>query len=113
MSTNGAKVDTNVNELGRKLMQQAEEARSEVVKQLQGAAEKIRQQVQDAGAPGDDTGAEKLAAGLEKAANYLNSHSLEAIGEDAVRVMRRNRWWMLVLALLVGIIIGRMTADNK
>lgn len=112
MSSNGA-VD-NLQELGRQFRQRADEARSEVVKQLQNAAETIRKEAAES-ALGDDEkkAVAGIAGGLERAASYMNSRSLDQMGEDATAMLRKRPWRVVIVTLIVGLIIGWIIANSS
>ncbi len=100
-------VTKELRELGRELRGRAEDVRKEVVKQLNSAATNIRKEVRDRGA---DTETQKriddVAKGLEKAAHYLNNHSVEHMGEQATKVVRRNPMRTMLIAFAVGFLLG-------
>jgi ElaB/YqjD/DUF883 family membrane-anchored ribosome-binding protein len=102
-------------ELGRELHKRAEDARKEVVKQLNAAASTIRKEANEAKATGEvKASADSVAKGLEKAAHYLNSRSVDRLGEDAVRVVRKNSMTAVIIAFVIGLLIGlMMRGDNK
>ncbi len=89
--------------------------RKEAVKQLNHAAESIRRETRDTT---DDTDAHKtadeVAKGLEKAAHYLNTNSVEQMGTEATKVVRQNPISALLVALGIGMIIGLLlNSGNK
>ncbi len=106
MASNGtAQVDSN--EVKREVYEKAEEIRKEAAKKLNTAAETIRQEVRDNEADADAVAkADEIAEHLEKTAHYLNDHSLEQMGEDATEVVVKNPWQAVLVALVIGIIIG-------
>ncbi len=94
-------------ELGREMRERAEEVRKEVVKQLFGVAETIRDEARDNEAEGEMLDAtDKIAEGLEKTANYLDSRTVDTLGEDATRVVRRNPWRVIMMMFAIGIGLG-------
>lgn len=100
-------VTKELGEVGRELRHKANEIRKEAVSQLNKAAESMRREVR---ANTEDSAAHKtadeVAKGLEKAAHYLNNRSLEQMGEEATKVVRRNPMRVMLIALGVGIILG-------
>ncbi len=94
-------------DLGREIRERAEEVRKEVVKQLFGVAETIRDEARDNEAEGEmlDT-ADKIAEGLEKAGNYLDSRTVDTLGEEATRVVRRSPWRVIMTVFAIGIGLG-------
>lgn len=108
-------VAKELGELGRELRQRANSVRKEAVKQLNHAAESIRRETRDTT---DDTDAHKtadeVAKGLEKAAHYLNTNSVEQMGTEATKVVRQNPISALLVALGIGMIIGLLlNSGNK
>lgn len=101
-------------EVQRQLRSRANDVRKEVVKQLYTGAETIRREAREANA-GDDArhSADELARGLEKAASYLNSRSVEDMGEEVVRVVRRNPIRAVIIAFAVGALMGLMMRGDK
>ena len=108
-------VAKELGELGRELRHRANSVRKEAVKQLNHAAESIRRETRDTT---DDTDAHKtadeVAKGLEKAAHYLNTNSVEQMGTEATKVVRQNPISALLVALGIGMIIGLLlNSGNK
>jgi ElaB/YqjD/DUF883 family membrane-anchored ribosome-binding protein len=102
-------------ELGRELRHRANDARKEVVKQLHTSADTIRREARQAT---DDAEAQKradeLAKGLEKAANYLNSRSVEDMGAEATRVVQRYPLRAVIITFVVGALLGMiLSGGNK
>jgi hypothetical protein len=108
-------VSKELRELGRELRGRANEVRKEAAKQLNTAAQTIRKEVRDAGAGDEVTqSADELAKGLEKAASYLNSKSVEQMGGDATRVVQRYPLRAVFVTFIVGLLIGLvLKGDNK
>ncbi len=101
-------------ELGRELRQRANDVRKEAAKQLFAAAETIRKEAREAGAAGDvKQGADEIAKGLEKAAAFLRDRSVEQMGDEAVRVVRKNPMRAVIVAFIVGLIIGLLLREDK
>lgn len=113
MSSNGSEkteeLKQDLEDLKRRARQQAEDARKEVVKHLNKAAETIRREVREGKAADDaDTiaRADSIASNLEKTATYLNTHSVEQMGQEATRVVVKNPWGAVAAALVIGFILG-------
>jgi len=101
-------------ELKRELRKRAEDVRKESVKQLNKAAETIRKEAHQATIDDDfKQGADDIAKGLEKAASYLNSRNIDQMGEDATRVVQKNPIRAVVIALIVGLLLGMMMRGDK
>jgi ElaB/YqjD/DUF883 family membrane-anchored ribosome-binding protein len=108
-------VSKELRELGRELRHRANDARKEVVKQLHTSADAIRREARQAT---DDAEAQKradeLAKGLEKAANYLNSRSVEDMGVEATRVVQRYPLRAVIITFVVGALLGMiLSGGNK
>jgi ElaB/YqjD/DUF883 family membrane-anchored ribosome-binding protein len=101
-------------ELRRELRNRAEDVRKETVKQLNKAAETIRKEAHESTAGGDlKQSADDIAKGLEKAANFLNSRNVDQMGEDATRVVQKNPIRAVIIALIVGLLVGMMMKGDK
>ncbi len=101
-------------ELRRELRNRAEDVRKETVKQLNKAAETIRKEAHESTAGGDlKQSADDIARGLEKAASYLNSRNVDQMGEDATRVVQKNPIRAVIIALIVGLLVGIMMRGDK
>jgi ElaB/YqjD/DUF883 family membrane-anchored ribosome-binding protein len=102
-------------ELGREIRQRAEDVKKETVKQLHTAAEAIRKEVREAKVDKDAVQkADELAKNLEKTAHYLNTHSVDQMGEEATRVVTKNPMRAVLIALVIGFLLGLMLrGDNK
>ena len=108
-------VSKELRELGRELRGRANDVRKEAAKSLNNVASTIRKEVREAGA-GDEAkqSADELAKGLEKAASFLNSKSVEDMGGDATRVVQRYPLRAVFITFIVGLLIGIvMRGDDK
>jgi len=100
-------VAKELGELGRELRQRANSVRKEAVKQLNHAADSIRKEAREATEDKDaHATADEVAKGLEKAAHYLNTNSVEQMGQEATKVVRQNPISALLVALGIGMVIG-------
>lgn len=108
-------VAKELRELGREFRNRADGVRKEAAKQLNTAAETIRKEVRQAGAGDEATqSADELAKGLEKAASYLNSKSVEQMGGDATKVVQRYPLRAVFVTFIVGLLIGLLLkGDSK
>ena len=89
----------------------AESAKGELARQLQNIAQTIRKEVGEREM--EDTAVEqveKLTDGLDQAAEFLESRTVEEIGAEATtkakETVTKNPWQTLLALLVVGIIIG-------
>ncbi|MBZ0294142.1 MAG: hypothetical protein K8L99_16390 [Anaerolineae bacterium] len=102
-----AEAKQELTDFKREAYQRAEEARKEVAKQLNTAAETIRKEVRDGNADKEAVQrADEIAARLEKTAHYLNNHSAYQMGEQATKIVTRNPWRAVIIALVVGLVLG-------
>ncbi len=108
-------VAKELSELGRELRQRANSVRKEAVKQLNHAAESIRREVRESTEDKEaQDRADEVAKGLEKAAHYLNTNSVEQMGSEATKVVRSNPISALLIALGIGMVIGLLlNSGNK
>lgn len=114
MATTNGKEETeekvaeiDVNELRREAFAKADEIRSEAAKKLNVAAEAIRKEVRDKEADAEAVEkADEVATHLEKTATYLDDHTVEEMTDDATTVVVENPWRAVLMALVIGIILG-------
>lgn len=100
-------------ELRRELRKQADDARKEAAHQMHTAAENIRKELRKAKAEGEvRDGIDNLANGLEKAAHYLDKNSLDDMGKEVTRIVRKNPVRTAVVALIIGLLLGLMMRNN-
>lgn len=106
-------VTKDLREIGRELHERAEDVRKETVKTLHNAAETIRKEAREAT---EDSGAHKtadeVAKGLDKAAHYLQSHSVDQMGAQATRVVRQNAMRIAIVAFVIGVLLGIVLRGN-
>jgi hypothetical protein len=97
----------NLGEMGREIHHHAENAKTDMVKNLYDAAKTLRKQARDAGASHDvQDRVDDVATGFEKAASYLKHNSYEDMGEDAVKTVKRYPMQAFAVVLVIGVIIG-------
>lgn len=109
-TTNGAeKTEIDVNEIRREALEKADEIRKEAAKKLNTAAETIRKEVRENEGDAEAVArADEIAGHLERTAVYLNNNTLEQMGEDATEVVVKNPWQAVLVALVIGVILGLM-----
>jgi ElaB/YqjD/DUF883 family membrane-anchored ribosome-binding protein len=109
-----AEVTDDLREMGREFSSRAEDVRKEAVKLLHGAAEKIREEAHERPLGDDATrAADEVAKGLEKAAHYLNTRSVEEMGQDAKQVVQKYPVRTITIAVIIGIVIGLILRGGK
>lgn len=102
-------VNNDLAELGRELRHRANDIRKETVKQLNNAADSIRKETRESTESTEaHKAADEVAKGLEKAAQYLNNRSVEEMGLEATRVVRRNPVRVVFITFIVGLLMGMM-----
>lgn len=106
-------VSKELGELGRELRQRANDIRKEAVKQLNHAAESIRREAHEKEDESAQKTADEVAKGLEKAAHYLNTNSVEQMGQEATRIVKKNPVPSLLVILGIGILIGLLLRGGK
>ncbi len=107
-------VAEELGELGRDLRKKGNEVRKQAVKQLHTAAETIRREAREATKDREaHKAADEVARGLEKAATYLNTHSLEDMGVEAQRVVKRNPLRTVFIAFAIGLLLGMFLRGDR
>jgi ElaB/YqjD/DUF883 family membrane-anchored ribosome-binding protein len=97
----------NLHEARRQAIKRAEDAKREAVKQLHNVAGTIRKQVREKETSEEIVAnADHIADGLEKAANYLSSHSVEQMGSEATKAVRDNPWQSITIVFIIGLLVG-------
>ncbi len=101
-------------EAGRELRQKANDLRKDLVGQLNKAAAALRQEARDKSSdPSLHQSVDEAATGLEKAAVYLNNHSVEDMGAEAVQTVKQNPVQTMAIVFVVGLIIGLLLRGGK
>ncbi|QPC83433.1 hypothetical protein G4Y79_03355 [Phototrophicus methaneseepsis] len=100
-------------EIGKRLSEGAEVARSTIAKRISEAATTIRGEIDEHDELDDETRtrAKKVVDGLDNAAKYLESNSLDAIEDDARAAVVENPWRAIVIAFVLGLIVGWLLKD--
>ena len=96
------KSSARIQELGREIYKQADTARRDVVNQLFEVADSIRSR---ATGSEQEEQANRVAASLERAANYVNSRALDQL-EDTTELLRENVWKTTLFLFILGVIVG-------
>lgn len=73
---------------------------------LLNAAEAMRQEALKGGSDEMIRQSQQLARGMEKAALYLDSHTLDQMGVDASETVRQNVWQTIGIVFVVGLLLG-------
>jgi ElaB/YqjD/DUF883 family membrane-anchored ribosome-binding protein len=105
--TDKSKVDSN--EMRREVYARAEEIRKEAAKKLNVAAENIRKEMRENEADEEAIAkVDEIAGHLERTAQYLNDNSLEEMGKDATQAVQANPWQALLVAFIIGFVVGML-----
>lgn len=104
-----ADASKSLKELGREARKRADDAKSQAVKGLHEAADRLRREAREKGAEGEALDKiDETASGLERAATYLKRHSYESIGQDVEKKVKQNPLPLFAVIFFVGIIAGLM-----
>lgn len=97
----------DMGEIGQDIYKRADSVRRDAVNVLHSAAEKIRDEMRERELGEDaNRAADDVANGLDKAAHYLNTRSVEEMGQDAKQVVQQYPVRTVGIALFIGIIVG-------
>ncbi len=102
-------------EWSREARKRAEDIKSEAAKQILHAAEALRREIREAKVDGDALkGVDEVAGHLEKAAVFLKNNAFEgAAAKEVKQSTEDNPWRNLLIALVIGIIIGLLLRGDK
>jgi ElaB/YqjD/DUF883 family membrane-anchored ribosome-binding protein len=105
-------------EWSREARKRAEDIKSEAAKQILNAAEALRREIREAKADGDALkSVDDVAGHLEKAAVFLKNNTFESAAAAAAKEVKQsteeNPWRNLLIALVIGIIIGLILRGGK
>jgi hypothetical protein len=101
-------------EIGREAYHQADNAKTEMVKNLYDAAKNMRQQAREAGLNDDVLDrVDDVAGGLEKAASYLKNNSYEDMGQDAIKTVKTYPLQIMAVMVVIGIVIGLLMRGSS
>lgn len=94
-------------DLGRQALKVADQARQQSAKGLQTAADKLRKEVRE-GETDDEAirRADQVADNLEKTALYLKETTVPEMGEQFEEKVKADPYKALLIALVVGLVIG-------
>jgi ElaB/YqjD/DUF883 family membrane-anchored ribosome-binding protein len=98
---------------GKVLTKQANQFRKGIAHQLREAAAKIREQV--AGQKMDAEAQEqvnRVLSRLDEMGDYLEKHTLEQIEAQAKAAVKENVWRNLLIAFIIGLVVGIFIARN-
>lgn len=110
ISTEAARSAT---EARRAMRESAYAVKESAANALLSAAENIRREAVNSGSEDVIRQAHQLSRGMEKAAVYLDSRTLDQIGEDATEVIKENPWQTLGITFLIGLIIGLIMRSGR
>ncbi len=108
-----AEVEQRMRELGRELKVRATDVKNRAAAEFNLAAERIRAEAHQTGDQEAIQRANQIATGLERAATYLNSRSLDQIGEDVAHTAQQNIWQSLGIAFVAGLILGLLLGGGR
>ncbi|NLX11008.1 MAG: hypothetical protein GXY36_15265 [Chloroflexi bacterium] len=91
----------------RSVLQGVYSTKEAAADQLIVAAERIRAEGVRSGDDDVLHQTQQMARTLERAADYLHSHTLDQMSDDATLLVQSKPWQAVVIAFLVGIIFGR------
>ncbi len=100
-------------EARRAMRENADTAKDKASDALLNAADTIRTEALKGGNDEMIRQAGQLSRGIEKAALYLDSHTLDQIGEEATEMVKQNMWQTLGLAALIGLLLGMILGGNR
>lgn len=100
-----ARVAEQGREMGERGRERAEEVKENVASGLHTAAERLRQQSRERGQPGLAT---RVADPLDRGAQYLQTHSLSQMREDAMRTAQERPLAVAAGVFVTGFLVGRL-----
>ena len=113
-SDNGNVTQERMDEIGKRLGEGAEVARTSIAKRIAEAASTIRTEIDDNKDLDKDARvrATNIVDGLDSAAKYLETNTLDDIEDDAREVISDNPWQAIITALVIGLIVGWLLKGN-
>ncbi len=103
----------SIHEIRRTMRQAAHNVKEAAANSLLSAAENIRLEAVKSGNSEAIQQAHQLARGMEKAAVYLDSHTLDQMGDDVAQSVSQNPWQWLAIVFVVGMLLGRMLGGGR
>ncbi|MDX2162506.1 MAG: hypothetical protein SF162_14365 [bacterium] len=105
-------------EFGREARENADELKTNVVRQLYETAKSMRREARQRGVRGDSLkSVDGMAKGLERAAHYLKRNSYEDMTEDVEKVVstsvKRNPMQVLLIVFAIGLVIGLILRNSN
>lgn len=100
-------------EMRRVLRQNAAVAKDKASDTLLSAAETIRSEALKSNHEEVIRQSRTMARGMEKAALYLDSRSLEQLGDDAREAVRENVWPTLGIVAALGFLVGLLIGGGR
>lgn len=91
--------------MGYQAREQGEELKQSVASGLHTAAQRVREQATERQQP---TLATRVADPLDRSAQYLSTHSVPEIRDDAARTVRDNPLWTVVGVFAAAFVLGRL-----
>ncbi len=79
---------------------------------LLSAAETLRREAIKGGNDAMIRQSQQLARGMEKAALYLDSHTLDQMSADASEAVKENVWQSIGIAFIVGLLLGILLGNS-
>lgn len=108
-----ARTRTPLREARRNVIQRVYATKDSAATQLITAAEHIRAEGFRSGDEVAIRQAQQLSRSLERAAVYLDSHTLDQMGGDATLMVQAKPWQAVIIAFLLGAIFGHSLRQRK
>ncbi len=97
----------------RAMRENAYTAKEKASDSLLTAAETLRREALKGSSDEMIRQSQQLARGMEKAALYLDSHTLDQMGEDASEVVRENVWQSIGIVFILGLLLGLLLGGSR
>jgi ElaB/YqjD/DUF883 family membrane-anchored ribosome-binding protein len=113
---NGTTQETQerLEDIGKRLSEGAEAARSTVAKRLSEAATTIRGEIDENKELDEEARkrATSLVDRLDNAADYLENNTFDQMEDDARSAVSENPWRAILIAFVFGLVVGWLLKDN-